>query len=183
MDGHFVPNLSFGPFLLPFIRKHTQLPIDVHLMVNNPDALIPAFIAGGADWVTVHIETCPHLYKTLQTIKNAGCKAGVALNPATPIESLQEVVPLLDIVLILGNNPGFSGHDWIPAMANKISRLKQFLAENESLALIQVDGGTTNHTLVEAYTVGARAFVSGNAIFGHPAGIPQGILALRKLIS
>jgi ribulose-phosphate 3-epimerase len=181
MDGHFVPNLSFGPFLLPIIKKHTRLPVDVHLMVSNPDTLIPSFIAGGANWITVHVETCPHLYRTLQSIRAAGCKAGVALNPATPVESLREVLHLLDLVLILGNNPGFSGQSWLPEMAGKINRVAQFLKEAGSSAIIQVDGGMTAQTLPEAYQAGARAFVSGSAIFGCPGGITEGIKSLRSI--
>lgn len=183
MDGHFVPNLSFGPFILPIIKKHSRLPIDVHLMVANPDALIPAFIAGGANYMTVHVETCPHLYRTLQTIRAAGCKAGAALNPATPVESLREVVHLLDLVLVLGNNPGFSGQGWFPEMAAKISRVARFLQQAESAAIIQVDGGMTAQTLPEAYQAGARAFVSGSAIFQHPDGIFTGIKSLRAAIA
>ena len=182
MDGHFVPNLSFGPFILSVVKKHTRLPIDVHLMIANPDALIPAFIAGGANYITVHVETCPHLYRTLQTIRAAGCKAGVALNPATPIESLREVVHLLDLVLVLGNNPGFSGQGWFPEMAAKISRVAHFLEQAGSSAIIQVDGGMTAQTLPEAYRAGARAFVSGSAIFGHPGGIAVGIKSLRSVV-
>lgn len=182
MDGHFVPNLSFGPFLLPFIKKHIRLPIDVHLMVSNPDALVPAFLAGGAHYITVHVETCPHLYRTLQSIRAAGCKAGAALNPATPVESLREVIHLLDLVLVLGNNPGFSGQGWFPEMAGKICRVTQFLKEINSSALIQVDGGMTPQTLPEAYRAGACAFVSGSAIFGHPSGIAEGIESLRRSI-
>jgi ribulose-phosphate 3-epimerase len=180
MDGHFVPNLSFGPFILPVIKRHTRLPVDVHLMVSNPDALIPAFLAGGASWMTVHVETCPHLYRTLQGIRAAGCKAGVALNPATPIESLREVIHLLDLVLVLGNNPGFSGQGWFPEMAGKTRRLAQLLEESHSSAMIQVDGGMTAQTLPEAYQAGARAFVSGSAIFGYPGGIAGGIRCLRE---
>lgn len=183
MDGHFVPNLSFGPFLLPIIKKHTRLPVDVHLMVNNPDTLIPSFIAGGANWITVHVETCQHLYRTLQSIRAAGCKAGAALNPATPVESLLEVVHLLDLVLVLGNNPGFSGQSWLPEMAGKINRMTQFLEETGSSAIIQVDGGVTSQTLSEAYQAGARAFVSGSAIFGHPDGVAGGIDLLRRQVS
>ena len=183
MDGHFVPNLSFGPFLLPIIKKHTRLPVDVHLMVNNPDTLIPSFIAGGANWITVHVETCQHLYRTLQSIRAAGCKAGAALNPATPVESLREVVHLLDLVLVLGNNPGFSGQSWLPEIAGKINRMTQFLEETGSSAIIQVDGGVTSQTLSEAYQAGARAFVSGSAIFGHPDGVAGGIDLLRRQVS
>ncbi len=180
MDGHFVPNLSFGPFILPVVRKHSSLPLDVHLMVANPDALIPAFIDGGANYITVHIETCPHLYRTLQTIRARGCKAGVALNPATPVENLREVIHLLDLVLVLGNNPGFSGQGWFPEMAAKISRVARFLEQAGSSAIIQVDGGMTAQTISEAYQAGARAFVSGSAIFGHPGGIAEGICSLRN---
>lgn len=180
MDGHFVPNLSFGPFILPVIKKHTSLPVDVHLMVSNPDVLIPAFLAGGANWITVHVETCPHLYRTLQNIQAAGCKAGAALNPATPVESLREVIHLLDMVLVLGNNPGFSGQGWFPAMADKIRRVAQFLQACRSSALIQVDGGVTAATLPESYRAGARAFVSGSAIFQHPDGLAGGIRCLRE---
>jgi len=183
MDGHFVPNLSFGPFLLPVIKKHTRLPVDVHLMVSNPDALIPAFIAGGANYITVHVETCPHLYRTLQGIRAAGCKAGAALNPATPVESLREVVHLLDLVLVLGNNPGFSGQGWFPEMAGKINRVAQLLDQCNSSAIIQVDGGITAETLKDAWLAGARAFVSGSAIFGYPGGIPHGIQALRDVVA
>lgn len=179
MDGQFVPNLSFGPFILPVVRKHTSLPLDVHLMIANPDALIPAFVAGGANLLTVHVETCPHLYRTLQSIRAAGCQAGAALNPATPVESLREVVHLLDLVLILGNNPGFSGQGWFPEMADKVRRTAQFLAQHGSSALIQVDGGMTANTLPEAYQAGARAFVSGSAVFNHPGGIVEGIRCLR----
>jgi ribulose-phosphate 3-epimerase len=162
------------------IKKHTHLPIDVHLMVSNPDALIPAFLASGANWITVHVETCPHLYRTLQSIRAAGCKAGAALNPATPVESLREVIHLLDLVLVLGNNPGFSGQGWFPEMAGKIRRAAQFLEEAHSSVIIQVDGGMTAETLPEAYQAGARAFVSGSAIFGHPDGIRGRICNLRE---
>jgi ribulose-phosphate 3-epimerase len=182
MDGHFVPNLSFGPFLLPFIKKHTRLPIDVHLMVNNPDELIPTFLSGGVSRITVHIEACRHLYRTLQTIRAAGCKAGVALNPGTPVEGLREVLHLLDCVLILGNNPGFSGQGWFPEMTAKIDRAAHFLGQAASTASLQVDGGITVRTIPEAFQAGARAFVSGSAIFGHPGGIVAGIQALRASV-
>ena len=182
MDGHFVPNLSFGPFILPVIKKHTHLPIDVHLMVSNPDALIPAFLKSGANWMTVHVETCSHLYRTLQSIRAAGCKAGAALNPATPVETLREVIHLLDLVLVLGNNPGFSGQGWFPDMAKKIHRVAKFLDEVGSFAVIQVDGGMTAQTLPEAYHAGARAFVSGSAIFAHPDGIIEGVRSLREQV-
>jgi len=180
MDGHFVPNLSFGPFILPVVRNHTSLPLDVHLMVDNPDVLLDSYISGGANIITVHVEACPHLYRTLQTIRTAGCKVGVALNPATPVESLSEVIRLLDVVLVLGNNPGFSGQEWFPEMATKIRRVTDIVQRNGSSAIIQVDGGMTAQTLPDAYQAGARAFVSGSAIFRHPGGIVQGIASLRE---
>jgi ribulose-phosphate 3-epimerase len=130
----------------------------------------------------VHVETCPHLYRTLQTIRAAGCKAGAALNPGTSIKDLREVIQLLDVILILGNNPGFSGQGWFPEMAGKIGRLAQFLQMTGSSAMIQVDGGMTAETLSEAYQAGARVFVSGSAIFGHPNGIVEGIKSLRELV-
>ncbi len=182
MDGHFVPNLSFGPIILPVVKKHTRLPIDVHLMVSNPDELIPAFIAGGANWITVHVEACSHLYRTLQGIHTTGCKVGVALNPGTPVGSLGEVIHLLDLVLVLGTNPGFSGQIWLPEMAGKISRVAQLLKQAGSPAIIQVDGGMTTQTLPDAYQAGARAFVSGSSIFGHPSGIAEGIKSLRNVV-
>jgi ribulose-phosphate 3-epimerase len=182
MDGHFVPNLSFGPFILQVAKTHCRLPLDVHLMIANPDALIPAFIAGGATHITVHFETCPHLYRTLQSIRERECKAGVALNPATPVENLREVAHLLDLVLVLGNNPGFSGQGWFPEMAAKIKRVARLLEQAGSDAIIQVDGGMNAQTLPEAYRAGARAFVSGSAIFGHPSGIAEGIRCLRECL-
>ena len=183
MDGHFVPNLSFGPFILKVVRNHCRLPIDVHLMTSNPDDLIPSFVMGGANMISVHIETCPHLYRTIQNIRVAGCKVGAALNPGTPIESLREVVHLLDLVLVLGNNPGFSGQSWLPDMGRKIARLTQFLEQAGSSATIQVDGGMTVQTIPEAYRAGARAFVSGSAIFNHPGGIKEGISTIRNAVN
>lgn len=180
MDGHFVPNLSFGPFILSVIRKHTRLPIDVHLMVQNPDTLIQEFIERGANQITVHAESCPHLYRTLQQIKAENCKVGVALNPATSIEVLAEVAHLLDQVLVLGNNPGFSGQGWFPEMGHKVARTARLLQELGSDAILQVDGGMDAKTLPEAYKAGARAFVSGSAIFNHPGGILEGIYFLNK---
>ena len=182
MDGHFVPNLTFGPFILPVIQKSCSLPIDVHLMITNPDEQISSFAVGGADLISVHLETCPHLYRTLQNIRTLGCKVGVALNPATGIESLREVIPLLDVVLILGSNPGFSGQGLIPAMVGKIGRLTQFLHQEGSSAMIEVDGGITAQNLAQVYQAGGRSFVSGSAVFNHPAGIAAGISSLRESV-
>lgn len=179
MDGHFVPNLSFGPLIVETCRRITSLPLDVHLMIADPDRYVAAFITAGANWLTVHVETCPHLYRTLQTIRQLGCHPGVALNPATPLSSIEEVLPLVDLALILGNNPGFSGQKFIPEMLSKITRLREFLDRVNPSAFIQVDGGVTNETLPQAYQAGAHVFVAGNAVFKHPQGIAAGVRALK----
>lgn len=181
MDGHFVPNLTMGPFIVAACRRATRLPIDVHLMVNQPDTLLESFARAGATWLTVHVETCPHVYRTLQAIRAMGCKPGIALNPGTPAEAVGTVLDLVDLVLVLGTNPGFSGQKWIPGMAKKIVRLREMLDLTNPSALIQVDGGLTMETLPEAYRSGARVFVAGNAVFRHPEGIKRGIEALRSV--
>lgn len=183
MDGHFVPNLSFGPFILNVVRRFTKLPMDVHLMVSNPEILIPAFLKAGADWITVHVESCQNKKSVLTMIKSGGCKAGLALKPGTPVESIVDVIPLLDMVLILGNNPGFSGQGWIPESEEKIGKLKQLLEESGSSAIIEVDGGINQQTLPKAFQAGAKAFVSGSAIFGFQDGIAAGISSLRKTVA
>lgn len=183
MDGHFVPNISMGPFVVETCRRITSLPLDVHLMIADPDRYVAAFITADANWLTVHVEACPHLYRTLQTIRQLGCHPGVALNPATPLSSIEEVLPLVDLALILGNNPGFSGQKFIPEMLGKITRLRELLDRVNPSAVIQVDGGMTNETLRPAYQAGARAFVAGNAVFKHPQGIEAGVRALKACSS
>jgi len=180
MDGHFVPNLTMGPFIVGHCRRGTDLPLDVHLMVENPENLIEAYAEAGASRLTVHVETCPHLHRTLEDIKALGCKAGVTLNPGTPAASIFPVLPFVDLVLVMSVNPGFSGGTYIPEMVNKVADIRQKLDEIGSPAWVEVDGGITSETLPEMKTAGATAFVAATSIFKHPDGIAAGINALRN---
>ena len=159
MDGHFVPNLTMGPFIVSTIRPLTKLPLDIHLMVDNPDTMIPWYAEAGADRISVQIETCPHIYRTLQNIRSLGKRPGVVLNPGTPASSIREVLHLVDLVLVMSVNPGFSGQSFLPEVAPKIAELQQMIAEIDSQALIQVDGGICANTLPLVYRLG-RACLS-----------------------
>ena len=163
MDGNFVPNLTFGPGVVKSLRSHTKLPFDAHLMVNNPDEMIPWFIAAGADIITVHAETCPHLDKTLHTIRAYGLKAGVALNPATPETVLEYVLDKLDMVLVMSVNPGFGGQKFIEGSLNKISKVKALIGERP--IEIEVDGGINPLTAARCISAGADILVAGTAVF------------------
>ena len=163
MDGNFVPNLTFGPGVVKSLRPHTKLPFDAHLMVNNPDEMIPWFIAAGADIITVHAETCPHLDKTLHTIRAYGLKAGVALNPATPETVLEYVLDKLDMVLVMSVNPGFGGQKFIEGSLNKISKVKALIGERP--IEIEVDGGINPLTAARCISAGADILVAGTAVF------------------
>ena len=181
MDGHFVPNLTMGPFIVEHCRRGTDLPLDVHLMVEKPENLIEAYAKAGASRLTVHVETCPHLHRTLEDIKALGCKAGVTLNPGTPAASIFPVLPFVDLVLVMSVDPGFSGGAFIPEMVGKVAEIRQKLDEIGSPAWIEVDGGITSESLPEMKAAGATAFVAASAIFGHPQGIEAGIQALREV--
>jgi ribulose-phosphate 3-epimerase len=183
MDGHFVPNLTMGPVVVEACRRTTQLPLDVHLMIEKPEALLEAFAQAGAGQLTVHVETCPHLHRSLQQIKSLGVKAGVTLNPATPAVTLQSVLHMVDVVLVMTVNPGFSGQEFIREMLPKIAQVRKMLDEIGSSARLQVDGGVSEKTLPELIAAGADAFVAGNAIFKHPAGVAGGIQALRSVMA
>lgn len=163
MDGNFVPNLTFGPGVVKALRPHTKLPFDAHLMVNNPDEMIPWFIAAGADIITVHAETCPHLDKTLHTIRAYGLKAGVALNPATPESVLEYVLDKLDMVLVMSVNPGFGGQKFIESSLNKIAKVKAMIGERP--IEIEVDGGINPLTAARCISAGADILVAGTAVF------------------
>lgn len=166
MDGHFVPNLTIGPLVLKDIRKCTKLPIDVHLMIENPDQYIPDFAKAGADWISVHVETCPHLHRTIQLIKELGKKAGVVLNPHTPLSSIDEILPDLDFVLIMSVNPGFGGQKLIPSCIDKIAKLKATLKErNLEHIFIEIDGGVKLDNLKSVIDAGTDVVVSGSGIF------------------
>lgn len=179
MDGRFVPNLTMGPVIVEACRRATKLPLDVHLMVEEPERHIEAFAKAGASHITVHVETCPHLHNTLQQIKSLGCKAGVTLNPSTPAAALEPVLHLADIVLALTVNPGFSGQSFLPEVLPKIAELRRALDEIHSSARLEVDGGLSSATLPEVQKSGADVFVSGSFIFQHPHGIAAGIQELR----
>jgi ribulose-phosphate 3-epimerase len=181
MDGHFVPNLTMGPVVVQACRRATSLPLDVHLMIEQPERLIEAFAKAGAAHITVHVETCPHLHRTLQQIKSLGCKAGVTLNPGTPASAIEPVLHLADLVLVLSVNPGFSGQAFLPEVLPKIRQLRGVLDALGSSARLEVDGGLTARTLPEVRAAGADTFVSGSFVFGHPQGIEAGIRELRKI--
>jgi len=180
MDGHFVPNLTMGPFLVEACKRGTDLPLDVHLMIEEPENLLEAFARAGANHLTVHVETCPHLHRTLQQIKSLGCEVGVTLNPGTPAESIFPVLHLADLVLVMSVDPGYSGGTYIPEMVDKVGIIRRKLDEINSSAWLEVDGGITPETLPHMKNAGATAFVSASAIFGNPGGILTGIRSLRE---
>jgi ribulose-phosphate 3-epimerase len=182
MDGRFVPNLTMGPVIVEACRRVTKLPLDVHLMIEQPERHIEAFAKAGASHIIIHVETCLHLHRTLQQIKSLGCKAGVTLNPATPASAIEPVLPLADIVLVLTVNPGFSGQKFLPEALPKIRQLRQKLDDINPSAWLEVDGGLSSATLPQVRAAGANAFVSGSSIFQHPQGIAAGIRALRSLL-
>ncbi|MBM4139609.1 MAG: ribulose-phosphate 3-epimerase [Nitrospira sp.] len=167
MDGHFVPNLTVGPPIVEALKKVTKLPLDVHLMITNADAFIPEFAEAGADYLTVHVEACPHLHRTIQSIKERGVKAGVTLNPATPISSLQEILPDVDLILIMSVNPGFGGQKFIPSALNKVVAARAMLDRIHSRALLEVDGGLKVDNASQVVAAGATILVVGSAIFSQ----------------
>ena len=163
MDGHFVPNLTFGPPLIAALRPHSKKPFDAHLMVSNPDALLDAYAASGADIITVHAEACPHLDRTLAHIRGLGCKAGLSLNPHTPIDCVKHVLDRLDLILVMTVNPGFGGQSFITAMIDKIAALKTLIGSRP--ITIEVDGGITADNAGAVVAAGASALVAGSAVF------------------
>jgi len=166
MDGHFVPNITMGPLVVEAVRRSTKLPIDVHLMITAPDRYIADFAAAGADYIAVHQEACTHLHRTIQLIREKGAKPGVALNPATPVETLQWILADLDFVVVMSVNPGFGGQQFIPSSLDKIAQLKTMIRERELPTLIQIDGGVNGGTISRISQAGVDVFVAGSAIFG-----------------
>jgi ribulose-phosphate 3-epimerase len=166
MDGHFVPNLTLGPPLVKSLRKATDLPLDCHLMIDNPDQFIPEFSAAGANWISVHQEICVHLNRTLHLIRSHGCLAGVVINPATPVDTLSEVLDVADYILVMSVNPGFGGQKFIPATVHKIRRLADLRAQRGLGYRIEVDGGIDLNTISDVVRAGAEILVAGNAVFG-----------------
>jgi ribulose-phosphate 3-epimerase len=168
MDGQFVPNITIGPLIVEAVRPITKLPLDVHLMIENPDQYIEAFANAGADYITVHVEACRHLHRTIHHIKSFGIKAGVVLNPATPVESIQHVMDDIDMVLLMSVNPGFGGQKFIPETLNKIRKVKQ-MAEEKGLTIeIEIDGGVNSETAKQCIEAGANVLVAGSAVYNQP---------------
>ncbi len=180
MDGHFVPNLTMGPVVVEACRRATKLPLDVHLMVERPDSLLPAFAEAGADLLSVHPEAGPHLHRTLQKIRSLGVQAGVVLNPGTPAIAAFEVLDIVDLVLVMTVNPGFSGQQFIPSALEKARAIRSWIDERKLDVKIEVDGGMTAQTAPLAAEAGAEVIVAANSIFNHPKGIKAGVAALRK---
>ncbi|KQL54676.1 ribulose phosphate epimerase [Heyndrickxia shackletonii] len=167
MDGHFVPNITIGPIVVEAIRPITKLPLDVHLMIQNPDQYIEAFAKAGADYISVHVEACPHLHRTIQHIKSFGVKAGVVLNPATPVEMIEHIINDVDLVLLMTVNPGFGGQSFIPSVLPKIKKVKELADKNGLNIEIEVDGGVNSKTAKLCVDAGANVLVAGSAIYNQ----------------
>jgi ribulose-phosphate 3-epimerase len=166
MDGHFVPNLTIGPAVVRSLRKATKLPLDCHLMIENPDQFIADFAEAGADWISVHQEACRHLNRTLHLIKSHDCLSGVVINPATPVDTLAEVLDMVDYVLVMSVNPGFGGQKFIPSTLHKLRELAEIRGQQRLNFRIEVDGGISLDTVADVVRAGAEILVAGNAVFG-----------------
>jgi len=180
MDGHFVPNITIGPPVVAAIRPHTSLPLDVHLMIESPEKYIRQFAQAGADIITVHAEVCPHLHRMVESIKEVGCKAGVSLNPSTPLSELDEILPVLDLALLMSVNPGFGGQQFIESTIGKIARLRHKLDELGLAAELEVDGGITAEIAPRVAQAGARVLVAGAAVFNKRESVSQAIARIRE---
>jgi len=181
MDGHFVPNITIGPLVAKAVRSVTDLPLDVHLMIENPDLYVEEFIKAGATYVTIHPEACYHVHRTVHAIKEAGAKAGVSLNPATPLSAIEWILDDIDLVLIMSVNPGFGGQKFIPQSLEKIAELKSMIAARNLNVIIEVDGGVNKGTIASVSQAGADAFVAGSAIFGSE-DYQKSIATFRSLL-
>ena len=182
MDGHFVPTITVGPLFVEACKRATILPLDVHLMISNPDQYLEVFAKAGANNITVHVETCPNLLQTIGKIKSLGCNAGVTLNPLTPASALDSVLPWVDLVLVMSVVPGYSGQAFMPEMIGKAEEIRNKLNALRSQAYLEVDGGITVGTLPLMRKVGANVFVAGNAVFKHLQGVAGGVRALRESV-
>jgi len=183
MDGHFVPNITVGAPVVASIRPLTSLPLDVHLMIEHPERYISEFVNSGADIITVHVEACSHLHGTIQLIKELGVKAGVSLNPATPLSSIEEIIPHVDLILIMSVNPGFGGQSFIPATLPKIENMRKTLNDRKLSAELEVDGGVTAENAPGIVKAGANVLVAGNSVFKAEEGISQALQRLREATS
>jgi ribulose-phosphate 3-epimerase len=182
MDGHFAPNITMGPVIVEACRRATQLPLDVHLMIEKPERYIEAFAQAGASGLTVHVETRPDLSATLKQIKSLGCTAGVALNPATPVEEIEPFLAEADLVLVMSVNPGYSGQSFMPETLAKVADIRRQLDALGSSSWLEVDGGIDVETLPLMKEAGATAFVAATAVFKHPQGAQAGVRSLRSLL-
>jgi len=184
MDGHFVPNLTMGPMIVEAVRRVTKLPLDVHLMIERPDDFLKDFAEAGANTIDVHVETCLHLHRTIQRIRELGVKPGVALNPHTPFELIREILPDVDRVLVMTVNPGFGGQTFIHNTLHKLIEIRQAarILQRDAVLEIGVDGGIDAHTAPEVLTRGSNVLIAGNSIFKHPGGIAAGVAALRAVL-
>ena len=183
MDGRFVPNITMGPFVLEAVRQVTRMPIDVHLMIVEPDHLLKAFANAGATSISVHVETCPNLHRTLQAIRGLGCQVGVAINPHTPPVMLSEVMHMLDLILVMTVNPGFGGQAFLPETLPKIERLRAMADATGRDIDIAVDGGINEETIDAVVAAGANVLIAGSGIFRHAQGVAAGIEALRGAVA
>jgi len=183
MDGHFVPNLTIGAPVVASLRRWTHLPLDVHLMIEHPECYVSDFANSGANIITVHVEACPHIHRTIQLIKELGVGAGVALNPATPLGSVEEIISYVDLILIMSVNPGFGGQVFIPQTLGKIARLRRMLDDGGLNAELEVDGGITPDNAPGLVKAGARVLAIGNSIFKAEVGISQALQNIREVIS
>jgi len=181
MDGHFVPNITIGPVIVKAVRKTTKLPVDVHLMIENPDKYLEAFAESGANYISVHVEEVVHLNRTVNRIKELGCKAGVVINPATPVSALTDIAEYIDLLLIMTVNPGFGGQEFIPNSIRRIEEAVILRSKLNANFLIEIDGGVNSKTIVKAKKAGADIFVAGSAIF-HSDNITASTAELKNLI-
>lgn len=183
MDGHFVPNLTIGPVVVGALRAATRLPLDVHLMIEAPERYLADFAKAGANLLTVHVETCSHLHSTIQQIKALGVKAGVSLNPATSLSTLEEVLPLIDLVVVMSVNPGFGGQSFIPSCLDKVKRVREMLNQAGLQAELEVDGGMSPQTAPPVVEAGATVLVAGSAVFNQKKSVAENIRDLRESIA
>jgi len=182
MDGMFVPNITFGPLVVAAVRKVTALPLDVHLMVHEPDRYLADFAEAGANHLTVHVEACLHLNRTVQRITELGCTVGVALNPATPIESVREIMPFVDLVLVMSVNPGFGGQRFIETSTSKLRRMRRLQEELNPTCDLQVDGGINTHNINDVVRSGANVIVVGSSVYNNEASPAENLARLRRAI-
>lgn len=183
MDGRFVPNITIGPIITEAVRRSTDLPLDVHLMIEEPERYLEAFVGAGADVVTVHLEACRHLHRTVERIHELGARAGVALNPATPLDAVRDVLSDLDLLLVMSVNPGFGGQAYIARSTDKLRRARALLDEGGSNAELEVDGGVSASNAPEVAAAGASVVVAGSAIYGHERGAAEGVRSIAEALA